>query len=714
MNTEEIAKNIIVTIFKDVKDVKNPHPIGIGTILERIKTGKSTKGIIEELTMAVKREDVISQKDLKEKLPVICFAGTFEHRANKGIKKHSGLICLDFDHLGENLEFFRKKVEKDKYTFCCFLSPRRDGLKVVVKIPPEINNHALYFEGLRLHFKENKLDDDSDIARACFESYDPNIFINYKSAIFDIKVQPKVQIPLNVGYTEEKIVDPQTIFNNLKKWSEKNSEYIDGNKYRFLVSLTSACNRFGLPQEFVEQRLIEVFQQKASFVKSDDFVDIVNRIYISYSNQFGISFFSEQGEMNDFDPTGPARDVIYLNNIRTEMWNSFHSGDAKGETTYFKTIDDHWSWKRGEICLMGGIGNHGKTTLMLQLMLIKSVKEGAKWGIFSPEQNPPIDFYKDLIHTYIGKSTEKFHSNRMSEDEYKRGMDFIGAHFFFIYPKDDSPTPSYINERFGELIVKHGIIGCITDPFNQLDNDYGKNGRDDIYISNFLSKEKRFALNNNVYKILIAHPRGSLMKTKEGNYECPDVYDLAGGAMWNNKMDNILATYRPFYTTEKKNTEVQFRSQKIKKQKLIGIPGNTPLHFDIATNRYLELGGIDKYGNLTGISPFDETYEVYYPKLREEYDKKMIAQEAATRNRKRTDEGFMDDINRVSSNTPDMKAIDKDKERVDIENLTNIREKKIEEERKTVQLEPEINEASEYYADNEEESNWISDSDNID
>jgi hypothetical protein len=251
--------------------------------------------------------------------------------------------------------------------------------------------------------------------------------------------------------------------------------YEDGAKHRFLVAISGACNRFGIPQEFTEKKLIEDYQFKASFVKTEDFGNLVNHIYITYNNQFDISWFTDKGEMNDFNPTGPARDVIYLNDIRKEMHKSFTEGDSKGETTHFKSVDERWSWKRGELTLMQGIPNHGKTTLMLQLCLIRSVKEGLKWGIFSPEQNPPIDFYKDLIHTYIGKSTEKYHYNQMTPEEYERGMDFVNEHFFFVYPKDDSPTPDYINERFGELIVKHKISGCITDPYNQLDNDYGKN-----------------------------------------------------------------------------------------------------------------------------------------------------------------------------------------------------------------------------------------------
>lgn len=295
-----------------------------------------------------------------------------------------------------------------------------------------------------------------------------------------------------------------------------------------------------------------------------------------------------------------AKDTIYLNDVKELMRKGFKNGHANGTTTYFKTIDKHFTWRKGEVTVMGGIMNHGKTKMILQLMLLKSIREGDRWGVFSPEQNPPTEFYDDLIHTYIGKNVNKQYLNQMSDDEYERGMQFIGDHFFFVYPENDSPTPEYINERFIELMEKEGITGCLTDPFNQLDNDWKKYGnRDDKYISYYLTQEKRFALKYNVYKLINAHPSGEPKLKADGNEECPSVRNLAGGRMWGNKADNILCTYRPYYETDPGLTTTEFRSQKIKKQNLVGIPGRIEMTFDRATNRYLE----------NGKSPFDSTID---------------------------------------------------------------------------------------------------------
>ncbi len=374
---DEMSK---ITIFKTAFDSENPNLIEIDVALERIRTGKASKAIIEQLETETDEKE---RANLKKKLPLICFSGEFTKRANKAVTQHSGYICLDFDKLGDRLETVRSKFQADKYTMACFLSPKRNGLKVIVKIPKDIDNHEGYFEGLRLHFKEKSLDDDSEIARGCFESYDPNIYINKNSAVFDILVQPRVDVAIDYSTRKNKIKDPEIIYDKIKKWAEKHFVYEDGNKYRFLVAIASACNRFGIEQEMAEQKLIQDFQSKASFVEADDFRDIVNRIYISYNNQFDISWLTDKGELNDFNPTGPARDVIYLNDIRQDMLKSFKEGFSKGETTYFKSIDEHWTWKRGELTLMGGIPNHGKCLSINTLI-------------------PTIDGWKELKDIKIG------------------------------------------------------------------------------------------------------------------------------------------------------------------------------------------------------------------------------------------------------------------------------------------------------------------------
>jgi hypothetical protein len=559
---------------------------------------------------------------LKKKLPNICFSGKFSRRANEGVIKHSGLVAIDFDHLNGRLTEFRKRLISDKHTYIVFVSPSGDGLKLIVKIPDSIETHKMSCDALSDYYKEETLDEFKDIARVCFESADPDIYYNTSADMFTTLKEEKI-IKRTIE-TIDIITDFDKIIDNLITWlGNKGQHYTDGNKHSYLVKLASACNRFGVPEGIAVQKSIFRLIHTASAVDPKDYVDLFRRVYKNYGHLSCTAHFDQKGTAIEtvtnivlteaiFDITLPLKDVVYLDNVRDSMIQTFHSGRARGDSTYFKTIDDHFRFKRKHLILFHGIMNHGKTAVIMQLCLIQSIRKGYKWAFFSPEQDPPDDFYDDLIHAYIGKNTQPYFKGQMNEQEYLKGMDFIKNHFFYIFPDDEAPNQEYINKRFEEVILKHKTDGCIIDPYNQLDNDIKKfGGRDDQYLSSFLTIQKRFAQKHDIFMIMVAHPRGSLTKDKKGNYNCPDIYDLSGGAMWGNKCDDIVCIYRPFATSDKANTTVDFISQKIKKRKLCGNPGNVLLDFDVTTGRFME--------NINGLhcSPFTPG-ETFHPKLSNE------------------------------------------------------------------------------------------------
>jgi hypothetical protein len=410
--------------------------------------------------------------------------------------------------------------------------------------------------------------------------------------------------------TTETIYDSDIILGNIETWLQKRGEnYSDGNKYNYLVKIFAACNRFGIPLSTAKQLITFKYKGLASQVEREDFEKIANNVYKNYDHEACTAHFEKEGKPIEtitkkelvyeaLNITMPLTDVVYLDNVRESMLLSFKTGQSRGETTHFKLIDEHFRWKRGELTLMHGIMNQGKSTMIMQLCLMKAVFDGYKFAFFSPEQDPPDDFYDDLVHMYIGGNTQRHYSNQVPEDEYIRGMNFIKDHFFYIYPENESPTPEYINARFVEVIKKHTVDGCIIDPYNQLDNDIKKSGgREDLYLSSFLSQQKRLAQQLKIFMFIIAHPKGNLSKKSSGDYEQPNFYDLSGGAMWSNKCDNILCTYRPYYTSDKARRDVLFSSQKIKKHKLCGIPGDVNLIFKSSEMRYHEIDGQSEMPN---------------------------------------------------------------------------------------------------------------------
>lgn len=286
----------------------------------------------------------------------------------------------------------------------------------------------------------------------------------------------------------------------------------------------------------------------------------------------------------------PVDGVYYLEDIFDSMLDNFRKGIVLAPTTRFSEMDEFFRWKKGDITLCTGYGNHGKSFFMLQMMLTKSIWDGWKWAIFSPENYPANDFYDDIIEMYTGKWL-----NNMTEQEYIDACLFIDLHFFYVYPDNEHDINS-IHEKFRHLILKKGVDGVMIDPFNQLDHNQKAYQREDQYLSDVLKDIKRFALLNNVVYTIIAHPKNP---SHQPNQPLPivDMYDIHGGSMWGNKADQILSYYRPNFHINKNSPEVTIYVQKLKRKRTGGQLGQ----FDLTL-----LWSKKRYSNpLTGETPCD-------------------------------------------------------------------------------------------------------------
>lgn len=278
----------------------------------------------------------------------------------------------------------------------------------------------------------------------------------------------------------------------------------------------------------------------------------------------------------------PVDGVYYLEDIFESMLENFKKGIVLAPTTHFTEMDKYFRWKKGEITLLTGYGNHGKSFFTLQMMLIKSIYDGWKWAIFSPENYPANDFYDDIIEMYVGKWL-----NEMTEEEYISACLFIDQHFFYVYPENEHDVVS-INERFRHLVMKKGVDGVMIDPFNQLDHTQKSFQREDQYLSEILKDIKRFALLNNVVYCIVAHPKNP---SHVNGQPLPvvDMYDIAGGAMWGNKADQIISYYRPNYHVDKNSPEVTIYVQKVKRKRTGGQPGQFDLTLIWSRKRYADV-----------------------------------------------------------------------------------------------------------------------------
>ncbi|MEA3426546.1 MAG: BT4734/BF3469 family protein, partial [Bacteroidota bacterium] len=136
------------------------------------------------------------QRDkFKKNFKAVCWsAAAFKDnkRSADNVVKHSGLICLDIDKLEfHDIEDLWNKITSDPYTYFAFISPSGNGIKVVIKIEPDVTKHLSFFQSLQEYYTERfriTIDQSGkDVSRLCFVCYDPTAFFNNSAAEYKIK-----------------------------------------------------------------------------------------------------------------------------------------------------------------------------------------------------------------------------------------------------------------------------------------------------------------------------------------------------------------------------------------------------------------------------------------------------------------------------------------------------------------------------------------------
>lgn len=197
--------------------IGNVNPDGTTTLAEVVEWIRSDtyKKDIE----AVRAQTSKKAADFyKKSLDYVTFSGTFSTRLAPNLLRHSGYVAIDIDDLAD-APLLKTQIASDSYVAACFLSPRGNGLKVIVAIA-DITRHKETFADLAEYFNsvyrlegDEKVDmSGSDVSRALYLSYDPECYYNPKSEVYAIQnlVQPKPVVTreqgeLNVAAVEKHI-----------------------------------------------------------------------------------------------------------------------------------------------------------------------------------------------------------------------------------------------------------------------------------------------------------------------------------------------------------------------------------------------------------------------------------------------------------------------------------------------------------------------------
>ena len=285
----------IVTIFRNIRETETPFHRSVAFVLNRIKDGAS-KDIVSRIR---KEKDKASRNEIKKELPAVCFSGQFNKRSDAAIQEHSGFICLDFDgyNTKKEMKAERDRLEKDRYVYSVFTSPSGNGLKALVRIPQDPDNHTNYFNALEKHFNSDHFDKTcKNISRVCYESYDPLIYTNLKSEVWTgIEEAEYVEIETKHDAPTIAITDENKTADILIRWWTKKYGLVEGERNQNIYILAMAFNDFGIAKSLASH-ILRQFEQP-------DFTaaEIENTLNSAYSNvaNHGTRYYEDTDRINN-------------------------------------------------------------------------------------------------------------------------------------------------------------------------------------------------------------------------------------------------------------------------------------------------------------------------------------------------------------------------------------------------------------------------------
>jgi twinkle protein len=224
----------------------------------------------------------------------------------------------------------------------------------------------------------------------------------------------------------------------------------------------------------------------------------------------------------------------------------YKQGFRRGLSTGWPTVDEFYTVRTGEMTIITGIPGSGKSNWLDALTANLFQLHGWSFCFCSPENWPVQRHAASIMEKLVKKPFALSRGNltRMTPDEVEFALAAMDGAFNFIMLGDDEMSLGNILAKARAAIFRHGVKGVVLDPWNELEHSRPSGLSETEFISQALSKVRRFARVNDVHVWIVAHPTKLQKDRDTGEYPVPTLYDISGSAHWYNKADNGITVYR--------------------------------------------------------------------------------------------------------------------------------------------------------------------------
>lgn len=498
---------------------------------------------------------------------------------------------MDFDEVDPNEA--KSFLGTDEYSFAVFTSTSGTGVKVLVKIT-NTERHRDHFRALKVYYEKqyNLIADPTGIneSRACFDSCDPEMVVNYDSKPFGHMLSEESENQ-KTKPTDSSFTDYEQL--NIACRMIRRAE--DGEKHHKLLKAAVLCGGYIAASKMEEDEVIRVLMREISKRDIDSEQNALNTI------RDGI----EKGKMMPIGELMAEKDRAYREMQINDGDMSFISSDDEdfrwindfaegkielGLTTGSYALDQYWRFKKN-FTIINGHSNVGKTTFALYLMVASSVLHGWKWVVYTSE-NRTASVKMKLMNFVTGRDIKI-----LTYRQRKAAYDWIRSHFTVV--SNDKVYSVHDILIFSEKIMKNQQTdGLLIDPYNGLRKDL-KNSNMGVHEYDYEAASEMLTTANSrgiaVWLNTHAVTEAQRMKGDDGLPIAPFAEQTEGGGKFVNRADDFLTFHRKIQHPEPDmRRTVEFHVRKVRETETGGQPTplDSPILFEMnqARNTFYQNG----------------------------------------------------------------------------------------------------------------------------
>jgi twinkle protein len=232
-----------------------------------------------------------------------------------------------------------------------------------------------------------------------------------------------------------------------------------------------------------------------------------------------------------------------------------------------------------------GMPSHGKSAVLDTILHNLVELHGWKIAITSIENQPLERHAAQLIAIHEGLPFGEGDVPRMDAATMERGLAWLDEHFVFILPDEGGCSVGGILDCVAWTDAQGFVTqGVVIDPWNELEHKRPAGMNETEYVSQSLTRLRRFARMKEKHLWLVAHPTKLQPDVKTGEYPVPNLYHISGSAHFRNKADMGISVWRDMLN-ESSPTEVYIQKVRFRE---CGKVGKVELYFNVVSGRFDE------------------------------------------------------------------------------------------------------------------------------